>query len=251
MKYNRIQEMEDYIRRRKSVSNEDLLEHFNISIQTLRRDLKALEDQGSVSKVYGGVVYKEPETSVNSVNPVSVRLQQASKEKEHIGKLAAEMVENGDVIFIDSGTTAYRMLPYMADLKNVTVISHSLDVMNTLINYPNLIGICAGGTLMTNSSTFLVDTNFYPYNYNKAFIATVGISANRRLTNTNLQEGQMKSHVIGHAKKVYIVADHSKFDIIAFNHFADFGDIDAIITDQCPPDKYLRLFESHQIECIY
>ena len=249
MKYGRLKEMEEYIRKNKSVSNNELLEHFNISIQTLRRDLKTFEDQGAITKVYGGVVYND-ESQKNAVSPIAERAMIASREKDYIGRLAADLVEDGDVIFIDSGTTAYRMIQYMNDRKNVTVISHCLDVMNALLDYRNLTGICAGGTLMTDSATFLVDTNNYPYNYNKAFISTVGISVTRSLTNTNIQEGQMKHHSIEHSSKVYIMADHSKFDVIAFNRFADFNEINAIITDRQPPEKFIRIFESNQIRII-
>ncbi len=132
MKYGRLKEMEEYIRKNKSVSNNELLEHFNISIQTLRRDLKTFEDQGAITKVYGGVVYND-ESQKNAVSPIAERAMIASREKDYIGRLAADLVEDGDVIFIDSGTTAYRMIQYMNDRKNVTVISHCLDVMNALL----------------------------------------------------------------------------------------------------------------------
>ncbi|MBQ1323131.1 MAG: DeoR/GlpR transcriptional regulator, partial [Erysipelotrichaceae bacterium] len=122
MKYNRQKEMLAYIEDKRSVRNEELLEKFNVSIQTLRRDLKTFEDQGFIDKVYGGVIYNNHKESVSSVSPFEQRDQTNQEEKEYIGKLAAALVEDNDVIFIDSGTTAYRMLHYMKDVKNVTVI---------------------------------------------------------------------------------------------------------------------------------
>lgn len=251
MKYNRQKEMLSYIEENKSVRNEELLSRFNISIQTLRRDLKIFEDQGLIEKVYGGVIYNDRRESVSSVSPLEKREQSNSEEKEYIGKLAAALVEDGDVIFIDSGTTAYRMLHYMKDLKNVTVISHCLDVMMEIRRMPNLTGICVGGVIQHDSGTFVVDSSFYPYNYNKAFISTVGISASKSLTNTNLYEGAMKQHVINQSAANYILADHSKFDVIAYNHFADFSLIKAIITDRKPSEKFVNFFESKQIKLMY
>ncbi len=251
MKYNRQKEMLSYIEENKSVRNEELLSRFNISIQTLRRDLKIFEDQGLIEKVYGGVIYNDRRESVSSVSPLEKREQSNSEEKEYIGKLAAALVEDGDVIFIDSGTTAYRMLHYMKDLKNVTVISHCLDVMMEIRRMPNLTGICVGGVIQHDSGTFVVDSSFYPYNYNKAFISTVGISASKSLTNTNLYEGAMKQHVINQSAANYILADHSKFDVIAYNHFADFSLIKAIITDRKPSEKFINFFESKQIKLMY
>jgi DeoR/GlpR family transcriptional regulator of sugar metabolism len=251
MKYDRQRELLSYIEENKSVKNEDLLDRFNISIQTLRRDIRKFEEQGLIEKVYGGVVYRDRRESVSSVSPLQERDASFSKEKEYIGKLAASLVEDGDVIFIDSGTTAYRMLHYMKDLKNVTVISHCLDVMMELRNMPNLTGICVGGVIQHDSGTFVVDSTFYPYNYNKAFISTVGISVSKSLTNTNLYEGAMKQHVLNQSAVNYIVADHTKFDVIAYNHFADYSLIKALITDERPPEKFMNFFESNQIEVIY
>lgn len=250
MKYNRLEAMSAYIREKKIITNEELLEQFNISIQTLRRDLAILEQRGLINKVYGGVAYAEKPVPKNSISPLSERKITMPNEKQKIGRLAAAQVRDGDVIFVDSGTTACNMIPYLSDTKNVTVISHCLDVINLLSEVPNVTGICLGGTLVSESRTFLSDTTFYPYNYNKAFISTVGISATRGFTNTNLQEGSMKSHVIKHAKEVYIVADSSKFDVIAFNHFADYQEVDHLITDRKPEEKYLRLLDNHRIDII-
>ncbi len=251
MKYDRQRELLSYIEENKSVKNEDLLDRFNISIQTLRRDIRKFEEQGLIEKVYGGVVYRDRRESVSSVSPLQEREASYAREKEYIGKLAASLVEDGDVIFIDSGSTAYRMLHYMKDLKNVTVISHCLDVMVELRKMPNLTGICVGGVIQHDSGTFVVDSTFYPYNYNKAFISTVGISVSKSLTNTNLYEGAIKQHVLNQSAVNYIVADHSKFDVIAYNHFADYSLIKALITDERPPEKFMNFFENNQIEVIY
>ena len=146
MKYNRVQEIRQYVESRHSVSNEELLKEFDISIQTLRRDLKELEEQGHITKVYGGVIYNEPVTK-GEVDPIEKREASNADEKDYIGKLAAGFVEDNDVIFVDSGTTACRMLKYLGHVKNVTVISHCLDVMQELKKMRNLTGVCAGGAL--------------------------------------------------------------------------------------------------------
>lgn len=251
MKYNRLQAMEEYIKEHKSVSNEELIEKFNISIQTLRRDLKLFEDNGLISKVYGGVVYVEKTPNKTTVSGLDERRLTLANEKQKIGKLAASFVCDDDVIFVDSGTTTVNMIPFLKNTKNVVVISHCLEVMNALVDVPNVTGICAGGTLLADSKTFLIDTTFYPYNYNKAFISTVGISLTHELTNTNLQEGAVKRHIIKHAKEVYVLADHSKFGIIAFNHFANYNEVDYVITDKQPDDKYVGMLENNRIKVIY
>ena len=251
MKYNRQKEMLSYIENHKSVRNEELLDKFNISIQTLRRDITKLEELGYIDKVYGGVIYNDKQEAMSKVDSLAKRDSSFSQEKEHIGKIAASLVDNGDVIFIDSGTTAYRMLHYLKESKNVTVITHCLDVLNLLREMPNITGICLGGVLQHDSGTFALDSTFYPYNYNKAFISAVGVSINRSLTNTNLYEGAMKSQVINQANSVYVLVDHSKFDIVAYNHFADFSSINGIVTDKKPNDNFMRFFENRHIKVLY
>ena len=81
MKYNRQKEMLSYIKENNTVKNEELLSKFNISIQTLRRDLKIFEDQGLINKVYGGVIYNERKDSVTSVSPLDQREMSHSEEK--------------------------------------------------------------------------------------------------------------------------------------------------------------------------
>lgn len=251
MKYDRQKEMLSYIEENKSVRNEELLEKFNISIQTLRRDLNKFEELGYIDKVYGGVIYNDKREAMSKVDSLAERDSSYSQEKEHIGKVAASLVENGDVIFIDSGTTAYRMLHYLKESKNVTVITHCLDVLNLLREMPNITGICVGGVLQHDSGTFALDSTFYPYNYNKAFISAVGVSINRSLTNTNLYEGAMKAQAINQASSVYVLVDHSKFDVVAYNHFADFSSIKGIVTDKRPNDNFMRFFENRHIKVLY
>ncbi len=100
MKYNRLQEMEAYIRKNRSVSNEELQQLFNISVQTLRRDLKELEDRNVITKVYGGVLAKPEKISAATLPTLSSRLRTNAAAKARIGQLAARQVQDGDVIFV-------------------------------------------------------------------------------------------------------------------------------------------------------
>ena len=251
MKFDRQTEMLSYIREKKTVRNSELLKKFGISIQTLRRDINKFETQGLIRKVYGGVIYNDRFESVKSVDSLTTRNALLNDEKERVGKLAAKLVGDGDVIFVDSGTTAYRILHYLSEAKDVTVISHCLDVMVILRDMHNLTGICAGGILQHDMGSFIIDSSFYPYNYSKAFISTVGISLEKNLTNTNLHEGAMKAQAIAQSASAYIVADHGKFDVVAYNQFADFSKITGVITDRCPSENYVRFFESNNIKLIY
>ncbi len=251
MKYDRQAEMISYIRERKTVRNDELMKKFDISVQTLRRDISKFKELDLIRKVYGGVVYNDRQESVRNVASFSARDSSMSEEKERVGKLAAKLVGDGDVIFVDSGTTAYRILHYLSETKNVTVISHCLDVMEIIRKMHNLTGVCVGGVLQHDMGSFIVDSSFYPYNYSKAFISTVGLSIDKNLTNTNLPEGALKAQTIKQSGAVYVVADHTKFGVIAYNQFANFSGIDGVVTDRCPSEEYVRFFSVNKIKLIY
>lgn len=251
MKYNRIQDMELYLQSVKSATNKELMEHFDISMQTLRRDLKELEDRKFLKKIYGGVVICEDQLQQNSILDINSRKITNIDSKIKIGRLAATLVEDGDIIFVDSGTTAFHLIPFLTSVKNVTIVSHSLLVMFAISELTNVTSICLGGIYNPTTWTFDADTSFNQYNYNKAFISTVGISINKGLTNTDYKEGVMKRHVIENSNQTFILADASKMGNVAFNHFADLFDIDAIITDTKPEEKFLKFFKKLEIKVIY
>ena len=146
MKYNRINEIEAYLRKVKSSTNEELLDIFKVSMQTLRRDLKELEDRKVVSKVYGGVVINEDD-SMKGKTLIDIKLRMSShlEEKKRIGEVAAKVIEENDVVFIDSGTTACHIIPYLDKTKNITVVTNSILAMEALKDCEDMKVILLGG----------------------------------------------------------------------------------------------------------
>ncbi|MBE6108323.1 MAG: DeoR/GlpR transcriptional regulator [Erysipelotrichaceae bacterium] len=249
MKVNRIAEMEASIRRHKMLSNEELCEMFSISMQTLRRDLKVLEERGSVSKVYGGVVSNENQVAT-SIPSLHERLNAAEQEKMKIGKIASSLIEEHDVIFVDSGTTASRIIPYLNQFEHVTIVTHSLHVLAAAAELPNLNVICLGGQMNHETRSFQIEPFDTPYLYTKAFIATVGIDE-KGCTNTDLLEGRIKQHVLSQCKHAYLVADHSKFHSAGFNRFAKLDQFEGIITDQKVPETLAKTLNKKHIRIYY
>lgn len=249
MKLNRVEKIEKYIRQYDTVTNEQLCKEFNISLQTLRRDLKELEENDSIKKVYGGVI-SNTKSLTNKVDDISFRSTIHAKEKKKMGELASELVENGDVIFIDSGTTVCQIIPYLSHHENVTIVTHSVNVINMASKSPNLKCICIGGLLKPDTLSFAIDLTNRSFSFNKAFVATVGISSDG-LTNTDITEGRIKEYIIQQSDETYVLADHSKFEIKGFYHFADLHDLAGIITDQIPNDKMIQICNKYDINIIY
>ena len=120
MKANRLDLIEAYTVDRGSASLPELAEAFGVSINTLRRDIAELVQRGKIRKVYGGVTANDV-----SVTPISVRETTNSQEKQRIGELAAQLVNDGDTIFLDSGSTTPYLLACLEGKQELTVISHN------------------------------------------------------------------------------------------------------------------------------
>lgn len=248
MKYDRINEIEKLIKEYKTLTNEELCQAFDISMPTLRRDLLILENRGTIEKVYGGVIAKENISENGSIDYTN-RVDKSLKEKQYIGKKASELVSDGDVIFVDSGSTAYCMIPYLNEKKDVTVITHSLNVIDALINYPNIKAIIVGGVFNHKTHSFDVNVEDITYSFDKAFIATVGVSK-EGCTNVQLFESRIKQYVIKHSNLNILLCDKKKFGVNAFNRFAKIEDFQVIISNDGFPKWLTSFAKKNQIELI-
>lgn len=249
MKFSRILEMKEYITIHRSVTNEELCDKFAVSMQTLRRDLKILQDEGFLNKVYGGVMYND-QSQTSKVPTILERENIFLEEKRLIGKKAADLVNDGDVIFIDSGTTAIQIIPFLAEKANITIISHSLDVFNKAKELEKIKLIALGGVYNAYTNSFLMDTSQYKFYFHKAFVATVGVSLTHQLTNTDINEGYIKKCVIQAANKAYILCDSSKFEKTTINCFADLSDITAIISDDNLSNNIKKMYEKSNVKIL-
>lgn len=246
MKYDRLLEMEKYIKENKSITIEQLLNVFNISIQTLRRDLNELENKGTIKKVYGGVIYND-----HKVIDIAYREISLLEAKKRIGHLASSLIRNNDVIFIDSGTTACQIVPFIKNKKGVIVITHSLLVLKEIEDRNDLKVILMSGEYRYDTKSFIFDFLKLNYNFNLAFISSVGVDLKIGFSNNDYYEGEVKKAIIANSKKVCMLADHSKLGKLMFNNFAFFNDVNYFITDQKLPNEYAQVFKKYKIMSIY
>lgn len=250
MKTIRLMNLEQYILQNKMASYEKLAEVFNVSVNTIRRDVAELVEKGVVKKIHGGVSVNFPQEETTSFQMRSVKNPEA---KNKIGKLAADLINDGDVIFIDSGTTTLQLFPYIKD-KHVTLLTNNLNIISLAISAPSLEIICTGGKLYRTTNSFIgiqAIKSVRSFNIHKAFMAATGVSLHRGCTNSSSLEYELKRSVVEKSEKVFLMVDHSKYDVVSLMTFCDLSALSGFITDQEPPDKYKSYFNSHQIACIY
>lgn len=240
----------DLIMNKNTVTVEELSKMFNVSLNTIRRDLSELENRGILKRTQGGAIL----TELNQyVRPHNIRKTEYCKEKELIGRAAAKIIEDNSTIILDTGTTTQQVLPNLGQFQKLTVLTNSLVVSNGLLSYPNIATILSGGILWHSSQALIglpAEQFFSQFHADKAFLAVGGISVESGLTNPNIYETAVKRKMIEAAKEVIVLVDHHKFGQVSLSPIISITAVHKIITDSETPKDILKKFEKIGIEII-
>lgn len=249
MRMDRLNEMEEYILTQGTVSLDQLADHYHVSTNTIRRDIGELMERGHIYKVYGGVAARIGDGPL----PMAIRSATNSDAKKQIGRMAAELVNDNDTVFLDSGSTILYMLPYLAKKSGITIVTHSLSAMYEASKYSSLQVIALGGLYNKSTSSYVGISTLDALSHistDTVFIAATGVSIERGLTNTTYFEAEIKRKVVQCAGRVVLLADHSKFGVASTISFFRFEDLYAVVTDQKPSREYLDAMQNNNIKLI-
>lgn len=250
MREERLDEMEQYILLNGSITIERLLKHFDVSINTLRRDLAVLEIRGHIEKIYGGACARTLPTLLSS--PERFNKNIAAKQK--IGRLAQTLIPNDCAVYIDSGSTVPNVIKYLEGRTNLTLITHSLVAINEASRIPNINLISIGG-IYNNTLGAFVGMNtlkmLMPMSINTALMAASGVSVKRGLTNNTYFEAEIKRQVIESSSRVILLADHTKFSIEALISYCPLEKLSCVVTDARPSKEFEDFFKKNSIEVMY
>lgn len=247
IKEKRIKKIQEYVIEHQSASLDELVTVFDVSKNTIRRDVQELVDRGELKKVYGGVsvIHKKLE----SFEDRQVRNQQ---QKISISKKASSFVEDGDFIFIDSGTTTIEMFEFLKD-KNITIFTNSIDFIVRALPFENLNVISIGGMLERKTNALVNPRNMdllKDYNIKKAFMASTGISLVNGVTNASPLESELKKTVVNRSAEVYLLVDQDKFDKYGLMTYCGLDEIDFLVTNEIPDDSYQDYFKKNGIQLV-
>lgn len=249
MKIHRLNQIKDLLLESESVSIDKLCEVFEVSKNTIRRDVAELEKQGFINKVYGGVTL----TRNNAPEPFALREIKHQAQKKQIAALASVLVDDGDVIYIDSGTTTMHMIPYLAEKKNLTILTASVYVINATLSYPQMNVIATGGSLYRPSSAFVgasVINYLKNYNIAKTFLASTGFSLSNGATNASPLECEIKQYLTEKSQTKILLADASKIGVASLMTFCQLRELDYLVIDQKPPQAYIDYFDKNKVRLL-
>ena len=227
----RQSEIYHVIKHQGSIEVRDLIPMFDVSAATIRKDLMTLEQAKLVFRTHGEV---HVDTQNKSMLSLDVRSNLRSEAKKAVAQAALEEIQDGGNIILDSGSTTLEIAKLLTGYQHLTVITNSLPIALALKDTQIMVNVIGGIFLGQNLSIQGPEAEKYlsQIEVDKAFISSSGVRREIGLTTSNSLEGRIKHCMLKAARKTYAVLDSAKFSTSSVELFADFSEIDCIITDK-------------------
>lgn len=221
-----------------------------VTEETVRRDLEKLESKELLRRTHGGALPMDEgsyEYSLEKRKALNVEAKQAMARK------AAQYIATGDTIFLDASTTTFYLAKEIKSMKNVTIITNSIRVINELCGIEGIKVIAVGGIVSKNQSLIGAMTeNYITSNYfaDKMFFSSKGIGDNSIILESNDQECFIKQSMIKNAKKHFYLCDKSKIGRVGYMRLTGFEEIDYLITDAAIEGDLKATLDELNVEII-
>ncbi|QAA30227.1 DeoR/GlpR family DNA-binding transcription regulator [Clostridium manihotivorum] len=246
----RQQKILDILNSKSSIKVMDIAELLNVSESTIRRDLQELEEKNLLMRTHGGAVgiYNRTNFEPSFVDKQDEKIDQ----KISIAEVASMMIEDGDTIILDSGTTTLEIAKRIRS-RNITVITNSIDIASELSNKEGIEIIVTGGSLRSNTRAMvghLTEAVIKNFRVDKAFVGANGISIEDGVTTPNFIEAQTKKTMINYASKVIIVADSTKFNNVSFSIICPIKAVSMIITSRDIEQNIIKEYSEVGVDIV-
>ncbi len=240
----------EQVRQLGSVSVEALAEHFGVTLQTVRRDVRLLAEAGLLARFHGGV--RVPgSTTENIAYRQRQRLNEAAKLR--IAKAVAADVPGGCSLFVNIGTTAEAVARELMQHRGLRVITNNLNVAAILSDHPDCELIVAGGMVRPRDRGIIGEATVDFIRQFKVDIGIIGISgieADGTLRDFDYREVKVARAILDHSREVWLAADHSKFNRPAMVELARLDNLDRLYTDAPPPEPFPHLLAEAGVQCV-
>lgn len=255
----RQQAILERIYKNKSVKVTELSQQFNVTEETIRRDLEKLAKKGIVKKTYGGAILSETmvgaETEEKELEDTSFddRIKENMESKAKIGRAIANLIENGETVTLDSSTTCLEVARHMPKQKRVTVITNSVSAVMELSTHEEVTVISTGGSLRSASMSLIGPTakqNIMNYYADKAILSCKGVSLTRGIMESNELEKEIKQCFVDVANEIILAVDHAKINKGAIHQFMALERVSCIVTDEPLQPSWAEACEEKGIRVI-
>jgi DeoR family glycerol-3-phosphate regulon repressor len=228
---------------------EDLAAHFNVTPQTIRKDLNDLCAQRLLTRIHGGALFP---SGIENMEYES-RRKIAAEEKDAIGRAAARLIPDNASLFINIGTTTEAVSKALLDHSGLMVITNNINVANRMRVYPSIEVIIAGGVVRGSDGGIVGEAAvdfIRQFKVDYAVIGTSAIDHDGVLLDFDFREVKVAQAIMANARHVILVADSTKFERNAPVRIGHISQVDTFITDRCDLPVIRRLLEEAEVELI-
>lgn len=246
----RRHEIEDLARRNGRVEVSSLADRFDVTPETIRRDLTELEQRGNLRRVHGGAIAAG---RLRSEPEVSERAEVMAAEKERIAQAALEHVPQDGVILLDAGTTTGALAPLLPTDRKLTVVTNALPIAMTLSTRRNIELLFVGGRVRGVTLACVGDwatRTLEELRVDVTFSATNGVSVGAGLTTPDVAEAATKRAMIRAGRRVVLLVDHTKVGQEHFTRFGELDEVDLLITDRGISEQRATELERAGLEVV-
>lgn len=238
-----------------SVSVEGLSKELDVSLVTIRRDLDALESQGLLRRTHGGAISIEPffYEPFRNDRSFQAQVERLADEKRRIGRAAAALIQEGEIIALTPGTTTTEVIRGLPLNHRITVVTSTVNVAMELSKRKDLDVFVTGGHLRGEWFSLVGPTAAHSLSHlliSTLFVGADGVDAKHGVSCFSSDEAQLNSTMVKHARRKIVVVDHSKFGVVAGWRICITSDVDILITDSGATDEMVEPFEKGQVQVI-
>lgn len=249
LSFQRREEIKRLLLQKKNVSVGEISRKFNVSDETVRRDLTLLSNEGFCTKTYGGasLVVRSIARTTSSVKKGLVL-----EEKQKIAKIAARQIKPGDCVFLDHSTTVAELCPEIQNM-DLTVVTNSLWVIRELSSHENINLVVTGGSVRVDDQGMfgLEALNFLRHHYfDKVFLSCKSLHLTRGVFDADEQIASFRQTLCALGAKSYLLVDHTKFGVPGFIQIMSYEKLDALITDALPDEAWAEALEKADVEVL-
>ena len=216
----------------------ELATEFAVSEDTIRRDLRALAVEGHCRRVYGGALPISP-----TFSPMSVRMDQGNEQKNMLGRVAANTVAPGELVFLDSGSTNLALVDHLPDDRDLTIATNSIDIAAAVLRRPELKLLVVGGCvdpLIGGSVDATATIGVTQMNIDRCFLGACSVSATSGVSAFNASDAAFKRVLVAASRCTVVLATSDKFRIGAPYRVVSSGAIQSFIVSHDIPDTELE-----------
>ncbi|MCC6315475.1 MAG: DeoR/GlpR transcriptional regulator [Thermomicrobiales bacterium] len=247
---HRLERIRAFVEREQRTTVDDIAKQFELSTATARRALVTLAARGDIARFRGGALAIP---GAGREHPALQRQAEQRQEKERIGKAAADLVADGETVFLGSGTTTLEVARHLGQRRNLAVLTNSLLVIEELASSPDITVIALGGMLRRSEYSFighLVEQALQEIRAAKVIMGIRAVHPEQGLMNDFLPETLTDRAIVKLAREVIVVADHTKCGRVAPTFVAPVVAMHTLVTDSAVPDAFAEALRTNGITVV-